>query len=165
MSRRSARSGWLRLAAVAAAVVGIDQATKAVAVAEVEHGEKVELLPAVDIVHVLNEGVAFGFLGGSGQPTVLVITAIALALILGWFSLDPGRPGAWAAVGLLIGGALGNLVDRVRQDAVTDFIDLPAWPAFNLADVAITLGAGALVLAALARHDEPAATPDAPGER
>ena len=69
-----------------------------------------------------------------------------------WFALDPARPGLWLAVGLLAGGALGNLADRVRADAVTDFIDPPLWPTFNLADVAITLGALALVLVSLDRR-------------
>jgi signal peptidase II len=66
-----------------------------------------------------------------------------------WFALDPLRPGLWLAVGLLAGGAFGNLADRVRTDAVTDFINPPFWPTFNLADVAITLGAIALVVVSL----------------
>ena len=69
--------------------------------------------------------------------------------VLVWFALDPQRPGLWLAVGLLAGGALGNLADRVRAGAVTDFIDPPLWPTFNLADVAITLGALVLVVASL----------------
>ena len=77
------------------------------------------------------------------------MTIVALALVLVWFAVDPGRPELWLAVGLLAGGALGNLADRVRADAVTDFIDPPLWPTFNLADVAITLGAVGLVLISL----------------
>jgi signal peptidase II len=80
------------------------------------------------------------------------VTIGALALVLLWFALDPERPGLWLAVGLLVGGALGNLADRVRSDAVTDFIDPPFWPTFNLADVAITLGAVALVFTSLAHE-------------
>ena len=80
---------------------------------------------------------------------MLAVTIVALALVLVWFAVDPARPGLWLAVGLLAGGALGNLADRVRADAVTDFIDPPLWPTFNLADVAITLGAVALVLVSL----------------
>ncbi len=94
-----------------------------------------------------NSGLAFGI--GSGYGVVLAVTIVALALVLLWFALDPGRPGLWLAVGLLAGGAFGNLADRVRVDAVTDFIDPPLWPTFNLADVAITLGAVALVLVSL----------------
>ena len=82
---------------------------------------------------------------------MLAVTIVALALILGWFALDPARPGCGSRVGLLAGGALGNLADRVRDGAVTDFIDPPLWPAFNLADVAITLGRRwCIALAALA---------------
>ena len=77
------------------------------------------------------------------------MTIAALALVLAWFAIDPRRPGLALSVGLLAGGALGNLADRVRASAVTDFIDLPLWPAFNLADVAITLGALGLVLTTL----------------
>jgi signal peptidase II len=80
-----------------------------------------------------------------------------------WFALDPGRPGLWLAVGLLTGGALGNLADRVRIDAVTDFIDPPLWPAFNVADIAITFGALGLVLASLAPAEGGGDAPAKPG--
>jgi signal peptidase II len=62
------------------------------------------------------------------------------------FSRNPARPGIWVAVGLLAGGALGNLADRIRADAVTDYIDVGSWPPFNLADVAISAGVILLVL-------------------
>ena len=80
---------------------------------------------------------------------MLAVTIVALALVLIWFAIDPRRPGLSVSVGLLAGGALGNLADRVRASAVTDFIDLPLWPAFNLADVSITLGALGLVLSSV----------------
>lgn len=145
----SRAGGWRALALVVVAVVALDQLTKALARDGVARGERIELLPFLDLVHVLNEGVAFGLLGDESRALVVAITVAALALVVGWFALDPRRPGAWLAVGLLAGGALGNLADRLHQDAVTDFLDLPAWPAFNLADVAITLGAVLLVLGAL----------------
>ena len=70
---------------------------------------------------------------------------------------DPLRPELWLGVGLLVGGAIGNLIDRLRLDAVTDFLDPPLWPAFNVADVSITLGVIVVALAALAPRDpEPA---------
>ncbi len=75
---------------------------------------------------------------------MIALTVAALALILVLFAREGSRPGMWVAIGLLTGGALGNLADRVRIDAVTDFIDLPAWPPFNLADVAITAGVATL---------------------
>jgi signal peptidase II len=79
----------------------------------------------------------------------LVVTIAALALVLAWFARDPTRPWLWLGAGLLAGGAVGNLIDRVRLDAVTDFLDPPLWPAFNLADIAITVGAVVLILVSL----------------
>ena len=81
--------------------------------------------------------------------------------VLVWFLRDPTRPWSWLAIGLLAGGAIGNLIDRVFRDAVVDYIDLPAWPSFNVADIAITLGAVILVLAAFA---EPRRPPEARGD-
>jgi signal peptidase II len=76
----------------------------------------------------------------------LSLTLGALALLLVYFVFNSERPDLWLAVGLLTGGALGNLADRVRSGAVIDFLDLPAWPAFNLADVAIVGGVAVLIL-------------------
>ena len=73
----------------------------------------------------------------------------ALALVGMLFARNPTRPGMWVAVGLLAGGALGNLADRVRAGAVTDYVDLLSWPPFNLADVSITLGVVLLALSYL----------------
>lgn len=151
------RGGWARLAALAAAVVAIDQAVKGAVVGSIERGEKVEVLPFLDFVHVLNDGVAFGFLGGGSRALVLAVTFVALSLIFAWFAWNPARPWAWLAIGLLVGGALGNLIDRVVRDAVVDFIDFPAWPSFNVADIAITVGAATLALAAFALEEPPAA--------
>ena len=78
------------------------------------------------------------------------MTFAALALVIGWFAFNRDRPLAWLAVGLLAGGAVGNLLDRLTRDGVIDFIDFPAWPSFNFADIAITLGAATLALIALA---------------
>ena len=78
---------------------------------------------------------------------MILITLAALGALVGWFARNPTRPGLWLAVGLLTGGALGNLADRIRDGAVTDFIDPPRWPAFNFADVAITIGVLLVVLA------------------
>ena len=140
--------GWMLLAA--ALVVGLDQLTKALVVDSIEVGERNEVLPFLDFVHVQNDGVAFGFLGDSSQGIVLAVTFAALALVVGWFAFNRDRPLAWLAVGLLAGGAIGNLIDRLARDGVIDFIDFPAWPSFNVADIAITLGAATLALIALA---------------
>jgi signal peptidase II len=97
------------------------------------------VLPGLHIVHVTNKGVAFGALAG-GHTVVLIVIAIAVAALLIYFVRHAQRPLVWLPTGLLIGGAVGNIFDRVRDGAVTDFIKLPWWPAFNFADVSITLG-------------------------
>jgi signal peptidase II len=145
---RAARA-WCRAAVVCALVVVVDQAVKAAVRAGLEPHDVIDLPLGFQLTRVANHGVAFGFLGGGGAPVVL-ITVAALAFVVAWFARDPVRPGLWLAVGLIAGGALGNLADRARDGAVSDFLDPPLWPAFNLADVAITVGAIALVLIALA---------------
>jgi signal peptidase II len=134
--------------AVAGLVVAADQASKAAVVSGLEVGERVDLFAGVDLERVTNSGVAFGLLSDASDGIVLAVTLAALALVLGWFATDAAMPHLWIGVGLLTGGALGNLADRVRDGAVTDFIDPPLWPAFNLADIAITAGVLVLLLAA-----------------
>jgi signal peptidase II len=140
-------AAWRRALAVCGAVVLVDQATKAIVVSSLSVDQTEELFVGFKLTNTPNMGLAFGI--GSGHGLILAVTIGALALVLLWFSLDPQRHGLWLAVGLLAGGALGNLADRVRAGAVTDFVDPPFWPAFNLADVAITLGALVLVVASL----------------
>lgn len=149
MSPRTRLAGVLAALCVAAIVVALDQGSKAIVEAEIQRGERVEVLPFLDFVHVLNRGVAFGFLGDGSKGLVVAVTLLALAAVLIWFAVDPRRPWAWLAVGMLAGGAAGNLIDRLTGEAVVDFIDFPAWPSFNLADTFITLGAVVLVLSAL----------------
>jgi len=133
-----------RAATVAAVTVAADQALKALVRATIERGESVDLILGVDLVNVRNRGIAFGMFSDGG--TLLVIFALAaLAALLVFFATHRDRPLVWLPTGLLIGGATGNLIDRVAEGAVVDFVDLPWWPAFNLADVAITLGVLALL--------------------
>jgi signal peptidase II len=139
--------GWRRAFLVCGAVLLLDQLSKAIVRSSLSVGEHVQLILGFTLTNTPNSGLAFGI--GSGESFVLAVTVVALVLVLIWFALDPSRPGMWLAVGLLAGGALGNLADRVRVDAVTDFIDPPLWPTFNLADIAITLGALGLVLISL----------------
>jgi signal peptidase II len=154
----AAITGWRHALAVCGAVVLLDQVSKAIVVSSLSVDQDVVLGLGFSLTNTQNSGLAFGI--GQGEGFVLAVTVAALALVLVWFALDPSRPGLWLAVGLLAGGALGNLADRVRVDAVTDFIDPPLWPAFNLADIAITLGALGLVLLSLSpaegRDDAPA---------
>jgi signal peptidase II len=140
-------AGWRRALAVCGTVVLLDQVTKAIVVSSLAEGQHESVGLGFELTYTTNPGLAFGI--GQGQGFVLAVTVIALALVLAWFAFDPGRPGLWLAVGLLAGGALGNLADRVRADAVTDFIDPPLWPAFNVADIAITAGALGLAIASI----------------
>ncbi len=140
-------TGWRRALGVCGAVVLVDQVTKAIVVSSLAEGQHENLGLGFHLTNTSNPGLAFGI--GGGQGFVLAVTVVALALVLAWFAFDPGRPGLWLGVGLLAGGALGNLADRVRADAVTDFIDPPLWPAFNVADIAITAGALGLALASM----------------
>jgi signal peptidase II len=126
-------------------VVALDQAAKQLAVSRIDSGDPVGIAFGIQLANVRNKGVAFGLLAG-GEALVLAFTLGALALLLTYFAYNPERPDLWLAVGLLTGGALGNLADRVRAGAVIDFVDLPLWPTFNLADVAIVVGVAALVL-------------------
>jgi signal peptidase II len=141
---RSARA-WCLAGALCALVVAADQAAKAAIEHNLVIGEHVHVLGPLDLTLSHNRGVAFGLAGGAGVGLVLV-TFAALGVVGYLFARDPTRPWMWVATGLLAGGALGNLTDRVRADAVTDFVDLSPWPPFNLADVAITVGVAMLVL-------------------
>ena len=120
------------------------RSTKALVRAGIELGEEDSILPALKLVHVRNKGVAFGALSAAGL-VVVVVVAVALVALLSYFVTHADRPLIWLPTGLLLGGAIGNIIDRIRDGAVTDFVKLPAWPAFNVADIAITFGVLALL--------------------
>jgi signal peptidase II len=130
---------WLRAAVVTAVVIALDQATKALVRSGVAPGDREGVLPGVEIVHVRNDGVAFNQLAGGGA-LVTVVVAVALLALLAYFATHVSKRLVWLPTGMLLGGALGNVIDRVREGAVTDFLKLPAWPAFNVADMSITFG-------------------------
>jgi len=134
----------LRAAALAVAVLAADQASKALVRGSIGRTERVDVLPGLDLVNTRNTGVAFGFFSGGGA-VVAGVAALALVALLAFFATHLSRPLVWLPTGLLVGGAAGNLVDRAREGAVTDFVDLPLWPAFNVADAAITIGVLALL--------------------
>jgi signal peptidase II len=139
-----AARAWHRAAALCGLLVAADQGLKALVEANLYPGEREDVLGPLSIELVHNRGVAFGLAGDGGG--LLIALALASLVFIGWlFAREPERPGMWVAIGLLSGGALGNLADRVRADAVTDYVDILSWPPFNLADVAIT--AGVLLLA------------------
>jgi signal peptidase II len=138
-SPRIRTAAFARAVLVMGIVLILDQVTKHTIPNGIHDGESRSFLPGIHLVHVRNNGVAFGFLSGGGT-VVLVFTFAALAVLVGYFALHPERPLLWLPTGMLVGGAIGNLIDRVANGAVTDFIKLPHWPAFNFADISITLG-------------------------
>lgn len=140
------QSGVIALAGLTALlVVAIDQYSKVIARNAIADDSTIELFGGfVTIVDVRNSGVAFGQLSGGGT-LVAVVIALAVGGLLWYFLSHLATPLIWLATGLVIGGAVGNIIDRIRSGAVTDFIKLPHWPAFNFADAAITVGVIALV--------------------
>jgi signal peptidase II len=148
----SGSRAWGLAGALCALVVVLDQAAKAAIEANVVPGEKVDVLGPLSLTLAHNDGVAFGLASGGGVALVgLTIAALVFVGVL--FARNPNRPGMWVAIGLLAGGALGNLIDRVRVGEVTDYLDVLSWPPFNLADVAITLGVFVLALSYLAEGE------------
>jgi signal peptidase II len=143
---RLTASPWTRAALVALAVVALDQLSKRAVRSSIVPGEERRLLPGIGLVDTRNRGVAFGFLPGEHLAVTIVI-GLALLALLAYFARHTARPLIWLPTGMLLGGALGNIVDRLRAGSVTDFVKLPlGWPPFNLADVSITLGVLILVL-------------------
>ena len=135
----TAKQAWARAGLVMVAVLLVDQVTKRLVQSNITEGDRNNVFLGVDIVHVRNHGVAFGAFAGGGT-IVAVIIGVALVALVVWFVRHTGTPLAWLPTGLLLGGAVGNIFDRVRDGAVTDFVKVPAWPAFNVADIAITFG-------------------------
>jgi signal peptidase II len=139
------RSGVIaRAGLVLVVVVILDQVTKALVRGGIDVGEEDAVLPAVSLVHVRNTGVAFGAFAGGGLVVVALVAA-ALSALLYYFFTHLDRRLVWLPTGMLLGGSIGNIIDRIRDGAVTDFVKLPAWPAFNVADMAITFGVLALL--------------------
>jgi signal peptidase II len=149
---------WVSLGLVATAALCADQLTKAIVTNRLDLGDEVHVIGPFSIHHVTNSGIAFG-LFASATPIVILLTTIAVAWMLYFFARSGSRhPVLPVALGLVIGGSVSNLIDRVRLGHVTDFIDLKYWPAFNLADSFIVVGVAALLLALVAA-DRNAARP------
>jgi signal peptidase II len=140
--RRAPRASlaWARAVLVAGVVVAVDQLSKSAIESSIVPGDQRGLLPGIQLVNTRNKGVAFGFLPGS-HVAVTILIGVALAALLVYFARHADLPWIWLPTGMLVGGALGNVADRLRHGSVTDFIKLPlGWPPFNLADSSITLG-------------------------
>ena len=141
-------------------IIVADQLTKWIVLARFAPGERREVTEFFNLVLVFNKGAAFSFLAQAGgwQTPILVAFALGAALIVSVLLLrSPGRRMFCAGLALILGGALGNVIDRLRFGHVVDFLDVHAagwhWPAFNVADSAITLGAVLLILDGFAHHE------------
>ena len=146
---------WIGLGAVTAAAVAADQLTKMIVSSALGLGEHVDVAGPLSIHHVQNSGIAFG-LFSTATEVVIVLTALAVTWMLVFFARSGSRhPILPVALGLLLGGSLSNLIDRVRLGHVTDFIDFRYWPAFNLADTFIVAGVAVLIGALLLADREP----------
>jgi len=135
----SPTTAWTRVAIVLTAIIAADQILKAVVTSSIEREQQESVFAGIKIVNVRNTGVAFGQLQDGGVIVAIVI-ALAVMALLAYFARHARRRLMWLPTGMLLGGALGNIIDRVREGAVVDFVKLPYWPAFNVADVAITFG-------------------------
>ena len=135
------------------ATVVADQLTKAAALSALSQGIAVPVFPGFNLTLGFNEGASFGMMGGvmAGKPLLMAALTGALTLAFAVMAFRAQHPLERIGYGLVAGGALGNIIDRLRQGAVTDFLDFYwrdwHWPTFNVADIAITLGA-VLILAA-----------------
>ena len=162
------RLAWLCGVATASLAFALDQATKGWALADLMDPPRiVPVTPFFDLALGRNRGVGFGLLSADHPAAPWLLSALALAVVAGlvvWAARD-GRPWTAPSVGLVAGGALGNVADRLRHGAVTDFLDFHAaghhWPAFNLADAAIVAGVALLVAAGGRGGPAPAPNPAA----
>jgi signal peptidase II len=142
------------------AIVLADQVTKWMVLGRLRPWERLELTPFFNLVLAFNKGAAFSFLAGAGgwQTPLLVAFALIAAVVVSVLLLrSQGRRMLSAGLALVLGGALGNVIDRLRFGHVVDFLDLHAggwhWPAFNVADSAITVGAALLILDGFRHHE------------
>lgn len=146
------RGQWLGLGAVAGTALAVDQIAKLAVRSSLAADEGVRVIGPLTLRHITNSGIAFG-LFSRAVPIVVLLTAFALGWMLLFFARSGARhPVLAPALGLLAGGSIANLIDRVRLGHVTDFIEFPHWPTFNLADAFITIGV-VLLLGALVFGD------------
>ncbi len=147
VARSGTRNGAaLRAAMVIVVVVGLDQLTKHTIGTGLAPGQTRHVIGSVlEFSYERNTGVAFSFLK-SGGATVYVATGVALACLITYLTIRPSKPWLWLPTGMMVGGAIGNLIDRISMGSVIDFIKLPHWPVFNVADIGITFGVIILVI-------------------
>ena len=141
---RAGRAQWIALVVIAGTAIVADQLTKAIVVERLPLGDTAVTIGPFSIHHVQNTGIAFGLFADS-TSAVIALTAVAVGAMLVFFAGTAQRhPLVPIALGLVLGGSIANLFDRVRLGHVTDFLDFEYWPAFNLADTFIVVGVGLL---------------------
>lgn len=149
---------WQMFATVSLAALLLDQLTKAAALTGLTLGQPVPILPGFNLALGFNTGASFGMMGGLMADKPLLMATLTGAITLGfiWMGLRAHAPGERFGFALITGGAAGNIIDRLRQGAVTDFLDVYwrdwHWPTFNGADIAIFLGVSAIVISGFRRH-------------
>jgi signal peptidase II len=162
IAERSLAAGprqWGAIGLVVASALAADQLTKELVSSQLALGDEVELVGPFSIHHVQNSGIAFG-LFSSATPIVIALTAVAVAWMVAFFARSGARhPVLPVALGLVLGGSLSNLADRVRLGHVTDFLDVRWWPAFNLADSFIVVGVLVLLATLVAADRQPPRRP------
>jgi signal peptidase II len=140
--------GWITVI-ISALVIIADIITKEIIVASVSLYERISVLPFLNIVHVQNKGAAFGVFAGLGNKYFIGIAIIAIIFIVVYIMKAPKGLETYA-LSLVLGGAIGNFIDRIKIGKVTDFIDIFVggwhWPAFNVADSALTVGIGLFII-------------------
>lgn len=144
-----------KLSALAVLAFVVDQVTKSAALAQLVQAVPLPVFPGFNLTLGFNEGASFGMLSGvmAGKPWAMIALTGAITLGLAMLALRARNPWEAAGFALVVGGSLGNIFDRLRQGAVTDFLDFYwrgwHWPAFNMADVAIFIGVSILLISAL----------------
>jgi len=160
--RRRAQRSAIRWLWLAFAVVVLDQATKLYIIANFELYDRIEVLPVFDITRLHNTGAAFSFLAGAGgwqRWFFIVLGLIVSSLVIAWLARLPLKGRGWLAVALslVVGGAIGNVIDRIWLGYVVDFLSVHYndwyFPAFNVADSAISVGAVILLIESLLGED------------
>jgi signal peptidase II len=147
---------------LACAVIAVDQLTKSWAVHALAGGETIDLFWTLRFNLAFNTGASFSLGRGSGAGPWIALVAVAVVGVLAWQGRNVQRKSTAVALGLVIGGAAGNLIDRAFRagdagflhGAVVDFIDFQWWPVFNVADMGVVLGALALVATGLVAGDD-----------
>jgi len=149
---------WLPLLGTAALVWALDQFSKALVSAHLRLGQSWNPIPSLghwfSITHVTNKGAAFGLFQEQGAFFVIIAVVVTAVILFSYRSVPAGQWLLKLGLGLQLGGALGNLTDRLRYGCVVDFIDFKVWPVFNLADSAITIGTVLLAYSLLFEKEE-----------